>query len=407
MIRHTLFIAAALCAAGTTQAQTLSVHTGEVTTVFAAASAGNMTYSDSGTALTIQGHRFAIADIDSITASPTASVEAKTVAVNYAGTTAHVTLSGDLANLLTVTATGSNVSIMASEALADEVSYVLSGESADGSFYMDGSCKASFTLNNLQLTNAHGGGAVTIDCGKRIDIHIPTGTTTTLADAAGGTHKACFFVNGHAEFKGGGTLNVSGNTKHAYASDEYTLFKPSFGTMNVTSAVSDGLHIEQYFRMDGGTLNVTGTQGDCVDVGITKDTTDELNGQIIINAGKLSLNVAADDIKGLKSDSLITFAGGTLEAEVSGLGTKGISAGTNLIISQLTETPTLVKMNVTGTTYHKGEPDESKCRGIKAKGDFTFNGGTIQMSVTGKKAKGISIDGTYRYISGSTNVLPE
>lgn len=407
MIRHTLFIAAALCAAGTTQAQTLSVHTGEVTTVFAAASVGDMTYSDSGTALTIQGHRFAIADIDSITASPTASVEAKTVGVNYAGTTAHVTLSGDLANLLTVTATGSNVSIMASDALADEVSYVLSGESADGSFYMDGSYKASFTLNNLQLTNAHGGGAVTIDCGKRIDIHIPTGTTTTLADAAGGTHKACFFVNGHAEFKGGGTLNVSGNTKHAYASDEYTLFKPSFGTMNVTSAVSDGLHIEQYFRMDGGTLNVTGTQGDCVDVGITKDTTDELNGQIIINAGKLSLNVAADDIKGLKSDSLITFAGGTLEAEVSGLGTKGISAGTNLIISQLTETPTLVKMNVTGTTYHKGEPDESKCRGIKAKGDFTFNGGTIQMSVTGKKAKGISIDGTYRYISGSTNVLPE
>lgn len=407
MIRHTLFIAAALCAAGTTQAQTLSVHTGEVTTVFAAASVGDMTYSDSGTALTIQGHRFAIADIDSITASPTASVEAKTVGVNYAGTTAHVTLSGDLANLLTVTATGSNVSIMASEALADEVSYVLSGESADGSFYMDGSYKASFTLNNLQLTNAHGGGAVTIDCGKRIDIHIPTGTTTTLADAAGGTQKACFFVNGHAEFKGGGTLNVSGNTKHAYASDEYTLFKPSFGTMNVTSAVSDGLHIEQYFRMDGGTLNVTGTQGDCVDVGITKDTTDELNGQIIINAGKLSLNVAADDIKGLKSDSLITFAGGTLEAEVSGLGTKGISAGTNLIISQLTETPTLVKMNVTGTTYHKGEPDESKCRGIKVKGDFTFNGGTIQMSVTGKKAKGISIDGTYRYISGSTNVLPE
>lgn len=407
MIRHTLFIAAALCATGTTQAQTLSVHTGEVTTVFAAASVGDMTYSDSGTALTIQGHRFAIADIDSITASPTASVEAKTVGVNYAGTTAHVTLSGDLANLLTVTATGSNVSIMASDALADEVSYVLSGESADGSFYMDGSYKASFTLNNLQLTNAHGGGAVTIDCGKRIDIHIPTGTTTTLADAAGGTHKACFFVNGHAEFKGGGTLNVSGNTRHAYASDEYTLFKPSFGTMNVTSAVSDGLHIEQYFRMDGGTLNVTGTQGDCVDVGITKDTTDEFNGQIIINAGKLSLNVAADDIKGLKSDSLITFAGGTLEAEVSGLGTKGISAGTNLIISQLTETPTLVKMNVTGTTYHKGEPDESKCRGIKAKGDFTFNGGTIQMSVTGKKAKGISIDGTYHYISGSTNVLPE
>ena len=64
-------------------------------------------------------------------------------------------------------------------------------------------------------------------------------------------------------------------------------------------------------------------------------------------------------------------------------------------------------MNVAGTTYHKGEIDESKCRGIKVKGNYTLAGGSIKMNVTGKKAKGIAIDGTYSHTGGTTNVQPE
>jgi hypothetical protein len=47
--------------------------------------------------------------------------------------------------------------------------------------------------------------------------------------------------------------------------------------------------------------------------------------------------------------------------------------------------------------------DESKCRGIKGKKDFTFDGGKILISATGVKSKAISIDGNYYYKSGSLN----
>lgn len=400
-----LVATAVLCAAPAMQAQTLKVHCGQVSTAFSAADTGDMVFAEGGTRLTIQGITFAVADIDSITTSQ-AEVQPLSVDVNYATDgKALVQVSADVAQMLSVTASAADVRVLGADGLKQEVNYTLHGTSADGSFYMDGPYKSTLTLDNLNLTSQHGA-AIQIDCGKRINVHVPDGTTTTLADAAGGTHKACFFINGHAEFKGAGTLNIAGATKHAYASDEYTWLKPSFGTLNVTAAVSDGMHIEQYFRMDGGQVHISGTQGDCIDVGITKDPTDELNGQALVNAGTLQLTVGADDTKGLKTDSLCTIAGGTLTVDVNGDGAKGLSAGTDLVVSQKTSTPTRIKMNVAGTTYHKDEPDEAKCRGIKVQGQFTFDGGDINMTVTGKKAKGIVV-GSYKYVSGTTNVVPE
>lgn len=398
-------LAPALFTFSSVQAQTLKVHCGQVCTAFAAADAGDMVFADGGTRLTIQGLSFAVADIDSITTAQT-EVQPQSVDVNYAADgKAYVQVTADVAPMLSVTASAADVRVVGADGLQQEVNYTLHGASANGSFYMDGPFKSSLTLDCLNLTSLTGA-AIQVDCGKRIEVNIPAGTVSTLADAAGGAHKACFFINGHAEFKGGGTLNVAGATKHAYASDEYTWLKPSFGTLNVTAAASDGMHIEQYFRMDGGTVHIAGTQGDCIDVGITKDHTDELNGQALIHAGTLALTVGADDTKGLKTDSLCTLAGGTLTVEVNGDGAKGISAGTDLVVSQKTDTSTQIKMNVTGTTYHKDEPDEAKCRGIKVQGQFTFDGGDINMTVTGKKAKGIVV-GSYKYVSGTTNVVPE
>ena len=121
-------------------------------------------------------------------------------------------------------------------------------------------------------------------------------------------------------------------------------------------------------------------------VSITKDATDEYNGQVFINGGTLNLTVAADDVKGLKSESDMTIQGGTIHADVTGNGCKGFSVGGNLLIGQAEGATTAITMNVAGTTYHKGEIDESKCRGIKVKGNYTLAGGSIKMNVTGKKA---------------------
>lgn len=400
-MKRTLLLTLLSAVGMTVAAQTINVHTGRITVAVPAEQAGDMTYTD-GTSLTIMGHTYNLADIDSITVNST-PVEATTVSVTYAADGAKVRVAGDVAPYLTITAAGADVSVVAAPDYLQEVTYVLTGTSADGSFTMDGEFKSTLELRDLTLTNLRGP-AINIENGKRIDVIVPTGTTTTLADAVGGTHKACFFVNGHPEFSGGGRLVLTGNSRHAFASDEYTYLKADFGTMEVKGAVSDGLHVEQYFRMAGGTVTVSGAKGDGIDVSITKDATDEMNGEVHIEGGTITLDVAADDVKGIKCDNAMTISGGTVNCTVSGLGTKGLSVGTDLLINQASGNATAIKMAVTGTTYMPGDATlESKCRGIKVKGDFTFDGGNIDISATGAKSKAISVDGYYYYKSGSLN----
>lgn len=383
-------------------AQRLRIHCGAVTYVTSAQAAGQVTLADGETSLRLNETSFAVNTIDSITTDRLA-YDPLAVSVTYSGQGARLIVPCYLADRLNVTVDGGHVSILQDATLLEEVSYTLDGTSTDGSFFTDGEFKATLCLRNLTLTNPSGA-AINVENGKRIRIILPEGTTTTLADGEGGLQKACFFVNGHAEFEGAGTLLLSGNACHAYASDEYTLFKPGFGTLQVTKSVGDGLHIEQYLQTQGGKFILRNVQKDCIDVSITKDPLDLLNGQVLIEGGEFDLEVAADDTKGIKCDSLMTVSGGTITAKVSGLGTKGMSAGTDLLISQPTSTPTLVNMTVTGTTYMPGDALlESKCRGIKVKGDFTFDGGTIRISATGVKSKAISVDGDYTYKSGSIN----
>lgn len=402
---RTFLATTALCVASAVSAQTLKVYTGQVAIAFPATATGEMKYV--GSALTIGSMTFDLATVDSITVDRSEVVPASVGVMYDDAAGARVTITADVAPyFVTKQVVGNHVSLVANNSLTDEVTYTLSGAAANGSFYMDGEYKSTIALNGVSLTNPDSA-AICIDNGKRINVVLTDGTSNTLVDGVGGTQKACFFINGHAEFKGSGALTLTGNTKHAYASDEYTVLHASVGNITVTGAVSDGLHVEQYFKMSGGTLTVSGTKGDCIDVSPTKDATDELNGQVLINGGQLTMSVDAEDVKGLKCDSAMTIMGGTIHANVNGNGTKGFSVGTDLYIGQTEGATTAITMNVAGSTYHKGELDESKCRGIKVKGNYALAGGTISMNVTGKKAKGISVDGLYTKTGGTTNVQPE
>lgn len=404
MKRSLLSLAAAILLTGATlpeqaTAQRLRVHCGPTTFVTSAEKAGQMSIAANGM-LQLGETSIATAQIDSITVDREA-YNPLAIAVNYSEAGARLTVPCHLKDKLTITVDAAKVGFLQAADLLEEVTYTLSGTSANGSFAMDGEYKAGLVLNNLTLTNT-AGPAIDIANGKRINVTLPAGTTTTLTDGAGGLHKACFFINGHAEFEGAGTLVLTGNTKHAYASDEYTQFKPNFGQLNVLKSVSDGLHVEQYLQVQGGNFTFAQVGGDNIDVSITNNPADSLNGQVFIEGGTLTLDVASNDTKGMKCDSAMTITGGSIKATVSGLGTKGISVGTDLLIAQPTTTATLIDMAVTGTTYMPGDALlESKCRGIKVKGDFTFDGGTIKISATGVKSKAISVDGDYTYKNGS------
>lgn len=400
MKRISLFATAALFGiAG--MAQTLNVHQGAVTTAFPATTTGEMTYSG-GETLTIGSTAYTLTEVDSIVMDQSDVTEAQ-VNITYTASGATVRIPGDMAPYITAQVEGGNVVVTAAGGLAKEVNYILAGTSAAGSFTLNGSYKCTVTLNGLDLTSTTGA-AIDIENGKRIAIVVADGTTNSLADAAGGTQEACFYVKGHAEFSGSGTLNLTGNATHAYKSKEYTEIKKKFGTMNVLAAAGDALHVGQYYEQKGGAVVIAGAKGDGIDTGATKDATDEQNGQVIVSGGTVSIDLGAtEDVKGIKADSAVTISGGTITVTGSGNGVKGIKAGGDLLVNAGSGTAPSLSVTVTGTTYAKDTENESKTRGIKVDGNFTFDGGTISVSATGKKAKAIAVDGTYTYKSGTIN----
>ena len=242
-------------------AQTLNVQQGQVTYKFPAEQTGQMPYSN-GTALNVMDKMFTLADVTQMYVDESAVVD-NTVSVVYNGSAVSVVVAGNVAKYLTITTSGAHVNIAQSSDLAEEITYILSGSSTDGEFYMSGSYKATVELNGLTLTNTNpvsSGAALHIQNGKRIKVKVVTGTTNTLVDAASGSQKGALYIKGHAEFAQYGTLNITGKVKHGIKAGEYITVKNA--TINVTSAAGDGINCTQYFLMESGTLNLNGLSDD-------------------------------------------------------------------------------------------------------------------------------------------------
>lgn len=362
-------------------AQTLNVKVGSVVYQFPASQAGDMTYSD-GTTLTIMGKAFTLSDISSMTIDNT-EVTDNSIGVAYDGSSALVTVAGNVAQYVTPTVSGAHVSIAQSDDVAEEITYTLSGTSTDGEFYMSGSYKTTVELNGLTLTNAtpvYSGAAVHIQNGKRIKMKVVTGTTNTLVDAAGGSQKGCLYIKGHAEFAQKGTLNITGNVKHGIKTGEYITLKNA--TINVLSAVGDGINCEQFFQMTSGTINIQGVGDDGIQcdvedtaTGETTDHEDEDSGNVYIEDGTLTVNVTADAAKGVKCEGDMRISGGNITVKTSG---GGVWDSTKL------------------------KTKASACLG--SDGAMTISGGTLSLTSTGAGGKGLNVDGALTIKGGTTTI---
>jgi len=345
------------------------------------------------------------------------SLDDNNVTIVWDGDDATVSLASNISSLVTATIKGGHVCILASSDLEEEVTYTLSGSSSNGSLYMDGDYKATFVFDGLSLTsNRTDSAAVNIRDGKRIAIVLNDGTTNTLADRSDGSHNGCMMVNGHTEFEGGGSLTLSGYTKHAFWGDEYVLFKSSTGTITVQEAETDGFNVNQYFQMEGGTLVIKNIGDDGIAVAATDDSSDDQNGEVILNGGTATISVTGTAAKGikcdgdmtisggtyditttgggewdsddndtkgsscLKSDGNITITGGTTTLKSSGSGGKGLKADGKLTISDGTLTA-----QVTGSNYTYGNYSTS-AKAIKSDGAITISGGTITASASSHEA---------------------
>ena len=426
-------------------AQTLHLQMGQVSYAFPAEQAGVMTYA-AGSTVHIMDKVFALSDVDMMYVDGAEVVDNR-VAVVYNGETASVSVAGNVAKYLTINVSGAHVNIAQSDDLAEEITYSLSGSSADGEFYMSGSYKATIELNGLSLTNTtpiSSGAAIHIQNGKRIKVKVMDGTTNTLVDCASGSQKGAFYVKGHPEFSKSGVLNVVGNLKHAIKSGEYIELKEA--TLIVTSAQGDGINCGQYFLMKSGVLDIRGVTDDGIQcdiddtevgsTGETADHEDEDSGNIYLAGGQITINTAGIAAKGVKSegdlivtggviaitttgkgkwdeedlktkaaaclgsDAKVVIAGGTLTLTSTGAGGKGIncdaafemSGGEVTIVTQgalYYHNGTTENTNYTGNTDNVNSDYYSSSKGVKADGAITISGGKISVATAGRNAEGI------------------
>ena len=365
----------------TAAAQTLNVTVGSVTYQFPAAQTGDMTYSG-GTSLTIMGKTFALSDISSMSVDNT-EVTNNLVAIAYNGTSATVTVAGNIAQYVEPTVSGAYVSIAQSNTDAvdnDEITYQLSGTSTDGQFDLSGSYKFTVSLAGVNLTCATGS-AINITNKKRIQISAKNGTTNTLTDCSGGSQKGCIYSKGQIQLQGNGTLTVVGKTKHAIKSGDYIAVKNL--TLNVTGAVGDGISSNKYFVMESGTVTISGVSDDGIQCDLetddaqTAETTnheDENSGNVYLEGGTLTVTVTGQATKGVKSAGAMKISGGTIKVTTSGNG-----------------------------YYDSTERDAKGCAGLKSDGAMTISGGTITLTSSGTGGKCIKCDGALTISGGTIN----
>lgn len=357
--------------------QTLNVKVGNVIYQYPASQTGEMTYSN-GTTLAIMDKTFTLSEIDAMTVD-NSEVENNRVTVEYESSSAKVYVAGNVAKYVTPTINGAHVTIAQSNTSAvddDEITYQLSGTTADGSLSLSGSYKCTVSLAGVTMTNPSGA-AINITNSKRIQISAKKGTVNTLADGANGSQKACIYSKGQIQLQGGGTLNVSGNTKHAIKSASYVSIKNL--TLNITSAVGDGISCEEYMLMKSGVVTISGVGDDgiqcdlggTISTGETSDHDDEDSGNVYIEGGTLTITTTAVASKGIKADGDIRVTDGIVNVTTTGNG-----------------------------TYDTDDKDAKGCAGLNADGDMTISGGTLTLKSTGSGGKCIKVDGKLNVSGG-------
>ena len=338
-----------------------------------------------GNTLTIGNDMFTISDITSVKVvrSQESGVEANTVNIVYNGSTATVTKADNISNYVTAEVSGAHVTITQTNTEAidnDEITYVLSGSTTDGSLTLDGSYKCTVSLAGLTMTNPNGA-AINITNKKRIQLSAMNGTENTLTDGSNGSQKACIYSKGQLQLQGKGTLNVAGNTKHAIKSGDYISVKNL--TLNITKAVGDGISCEEYFQMKSGTVTISGTGDDGIQCDLGGDTStgettnhdDEDSGNVYIEGGTLNINVTAAAAKGIKADGDIKISDGDITVKTTGGG---------------------------AWDSEDNKTKASSC--LSADGNMTISGGTQNLTSTGAGGKGISVDGAFTAIGGTTTI---
>ena len=167
--------------------QTFNVQVGNVVYRFPASRTGDMEFVG-GNTLVVMGKSFALADVSAMSVDE-ASVQDNNVVISYNDGAAMVEVPGNVARFVDVAVNGAHVNIAQSNTDAvdgNEITYMLNGTTADGSFSLSGVYKCTVQLAGLDLTNSQGA-AINIANGKRIKLSAKKGSVNSLTDGSNGS----------------------------------------------------------------------------------------------------------------------------------------------------------------------------------------------------------------------------
>jgi hypothetical protein len=350
----------------------------------------NGSYSGSASTMTGELATFDIA-IDRSSAEPTASAtpyypDEEDALENNAFTT-EVTI--DLSNPTAKTENGVDVTVSGGHVTANHgetksICYVVSGTTTNGSLTIIGEKKYAVKLNGANITNPDSA-ALNLLSGKRAFVILAEGTTNTLTDGTGGSHKGALYCKGKLLFSGSGVLSVTGNTNNGIHSADYIIFNEK-SNIYVKSTVNHGVKANDGVFINGGILNIEVTAAAAK--GINSESHVMVNGgrTTIVTTGNGAYDSSDGEAKGaagIKADSTLTVNGGELYLKSTGTGGKGIN-----VDGEARFAGGSVYVVTTGGQFRSNN-DTSSPKGIKADGNISITGGRIWVRTSGANGEGI------------------
>jgi trimeric autotransporter adhesin len=382
--------------AGSASNNTLCVHTGTGVDRFRVTDIDSIGYAEAGMMTIYHGagtkSTFTIVDVNSMTYTNSST---RTVAITYAGATA--TVDNPLESLgVSVEVSGARVTVTATGGIED-IAYRLSGSSTEGMFKAYSDRPFTLLLKGLTLTNPTGP-AINIQAHQKVTVTLADSTTSTIADGvsyAGAPNsedqKATFFSEGQLVVSGSGTLNIvgRGGDQHGLGSDDN--IEVHGGRIVVQSAAKDGIHTNDGYVQQGGSVEVT-SASDGIDAG---------NGPVTIGGGTILVHSTNAGRDALKCVAQITVHGGSITLTVGGNSSKGLKAADIQLTGGVVTIQTSggVVLAALGSGY-----DPSYCTAIKADNKVLLNGAQVTITTTGIAGRGVSSDGSILVESGALSV---
>lgn len=265
----------------------------------------------------------------------------------------------------------------------EELNYILSGITENGSVKIYGEKKFNLYLNGVGITNPNGA-AINNQCGKKATVYLVDETTNRLIDGEeyisinDEDMKGTFFSEGQLIFEGGGTLEIRGKNKHAICSDDY--IQISSGNIWIKEAASDAIHANDYVLIEGGIIT-TRSIGEGIEC--EKGYVEILGGTVeIITIGKKGHGIKS------KTTTLVNTTG-TINITTYGDASKGFNSEEGMEIINGT-----IYIQTAGDAFwEEEEADISSCAGIKCDKNLDIYSGDITIISVGSGGKGINITG--------------